>query len=364
MHEAYELGAAVGDRDAGNVRMSQLLEVVRAGGDPDRLRATAAEAVRWWVGVPAHAHAVAAGFLARAGELDAARRELDTVLAIEDWRTDRSYLWSVFAGELTVAAIALDDRAVCAQLLDDLLPLADTCAVNGALVCFMGAHAHRVGLLYAALGEPAQARSWLDRALDTHRRLGATRWEAETLAALRDDAPALRRVGDLWQVSYGGRSAHLPDVKGLHDLATLLARPGQEVAAIELMGTPGSGDETGEAVLDGAALTAYRRRLSQLDEDLADARHDHDLGRAERYADEREQVLTELRHATRPGGGSRRLGTTSSERARKAVTGRIRDAIQRIEAVLPELGAHLDRAIRTGTACSYRPDGIGSDRQP
>ena len=44
----------------------------------------AAEAVRWWIGAPAHAHAVAAGFYARAGEIDAARRELDTVLALED----------------------------------------------------------------------------------------------------------------------------------------------------------------------------------------------------------------------------------------------------------------------------------------
>ena len=39
----------------------------------------AALAIEWWVGAPAHAHAIAAGFLARAGDLDAARRELDTV---------------------------------------------------------------------------------------------------------------------------------------------------------------------------------------------------------------------------------------------------------------------------------------------
>ena len=182
--EAAELGEAVGDSDAGNVRMSQRLEVVRARADAAELRATAAEAVRWWVGVPAHAHAVAAGFYARAGDLDTARRELDTVLALDDWRTDRSYLWSVFIGELVAAAIALDDRPLCQQLLDDLLPVADTCAVNGALVCFMGAHAHRVGLLHAALGQPTPARHRLGQALDIHRRLGARAWEAETRAAL------------------------------------------------------------------------------------------------------------------------------------------------------------------------------------
>ena len=43
------------------------------------------------------------------------------------------------------------------------------------------------------------------------------------------------------------------------------------------------------------------------------------------------------------------------ERARKAVTARIRDAIRRIEAVHPELGAHLDRSVITGTSCRYDP---------
>jgi hypothetical protein len=101
-----------------------------------------------------------------------------------DWRGDRSYLWSVFVGEMTAAAIALEDQSLCEQLLADLVPAGDTCAVNGALVCFMGAHAHRVGLLHAALGQPALAQAWLTKALQVHRRLGARAWEAETLLEL------------------------------------------------------------------------------------------------------------------------------------------------------------------------------------
>ncbi len=92
--------------------MSQRLEIVRARNQPAELRDMAAEAVRWWIGAPAHAHAVAAGFYARAGDLETARRELDTVLALDDWRADRSYLWSVFIGEMAAAAIALQDRAL------------------------------------------------------------------------------------------------------------------------------------------------------------------------------------------------------------------------------------------------------------
>jgi hypothetical protein len=358
--DAAALGERVGDRDAGNVRMSQKLEVVRARADPDALRETAAEAVRWWVGAPAHAHAIAAGFLARAGDLDAARRHVDTVLALDDWRTDRSYLWSIFIGELVVAAIALRDAALCRHLLDDLLPLADTCAVNGALVCFQGAHAHRVGLLHAALGEPSPARERLEQALDIHRRLGARVWEAETRAAL--DAPevpatgsaSLRRVGDLWLASYKGQTAYLRDTKGLHDLAALLARPGDDVPALLLAG---AADVTGpgEPALDRVALSAYRRRLADLDGELAAARDRADLGRQERASAEREQLLAELGRSTRRDGTSRSLAATTAERARKAVSARIRDAIRRIAQSLPDLATHLDRTIHTRTACRYDP---------
>jgi AAA ATPase domain len=395
--EAALLGEKVGDSDAGNVRMSQLLEVVRARGDPAALRHTAGLAVEWWVGVPAHAHAVAAGFLARAGDVDRARHELDVVLSLDDWRTERSYLWSVFVGELVEAAVAVADRALCEQLLIDLMPVADSCAVNGALVCFMGAHAHRVGQLHAALGRSDAARDWLRRALDTHVTLGARAWEAETCAALvavggpgadsyaararaiaaelglaglavrlgtePDEPPAagsgasLRQVGDMWEVGYGGRTAYLRDVKGLHDLAALLARPGVELAAIDLAGTTGGPrrPEIADPALDRAALAAYRRRLVQIADDLADAELNHDIGRAGRARDEREWIVAELRRSTRPGGAARTLGATTAERARKAVTARIRDAIRRIAEVMPDLAAHLDRSVRTGTTCRYDP---------
>lgn len=398
--EAAELGTAVEDTDTENVRMAQQLEVVRARGEPRRLRDTAEQAVRWWVGVPAYAHAVAAGLLARAGDLGDARRELDTVLALDDWREDRSYLWPVYMGELTAAAVALDDQPFCQQLLDDLLPVADTCAVGSALCCFMGSNAHRVGLLYSTLGQPDLSRHWLQRALDTHRRLGARAWEAETCAALAAlggndsrrhgsrareladelgltavaamldpvttatpagaDRPELRRDGDMWRASFHGRSAYLRDAKGLHDLAILLARPGVDVPTLELAGAAAqfapSTDGAAAPVLDRAALVAYRRRIADLDEERTDAERTHDLGRERRAGDEREQLLIELRRATRPGGSSRQLGSTAAERARKAVSGRIRDAIRHIHDVLPELGAHLDRTIRTGGSCSYAPD--------
>jgi hypothetical protein len=62
--------------------------------------------------------------------------------------------------------------------------------------------------------------------------------------------------------------------------------------------------------------------------------------------------VRELAAATGLGGRGRLLGD-QSERARKAVTARIRDAIARIERLHPALGAHLRASVTTGTFCAY-----------
>jgi hypothetical protein len=131
----------------------------------------------------------------------------------------------------------------------------------------------------------------------------------------------------------------------------------RRAGAIDLAGVTG-GQRRPEAsglTLDRAALAAYRRRLVELADDIANAELNDDIGRAGRARDEREWIVAELRRSTRPGGAARTLGVTTAERARKAVTARIRDAIHRITEVMPDLGAHLDRSVRTGNICRYDP---------
>jgi hypothetical protein len=393
---AEALGVRVGESDAGNVRMSQLLEITRARGDPDALRDMADRAVRWWTGAPGHAHAVAAGFLARAGDVDRSRHELDIALALPDLLTDRSYLWSVFIGELVAAAIAVRDTPLCERLLEELQPVRDGCAVNAACVCFAGAHAQRLGELHTTLDRPEPARMFLEQAQRTHRGLGARAWEAESCAALAaldgPDAPTpadrarslatelglsgivarlgrpdpapprvIESDGTVCRVRWDGRTEVLRDAKGLRDLCTLLDRPGVDVPAVEL--ADAAVDVTmpePDRILDRTAVAAYRRRLATLEERLADADANQDPDRWARAATERRQLLAELRRASRPGGRARSLGPTTAERARKAVTARIRDAIEHIREVHPDLAAHLDRTVRTGVTCRYQPeDGVG-----
>jgi hypothetical protein len=80
------------------------------------------------------------------------------------------------------------------------------------------------------------------------------------------------------------------------------------------------------------------------------------MGRLERARLEREFLIAELTRAAGLGGRRRRMGD-DVERARTAVTARIRDTIRRIERADPVLADHFRRFVRTGTFCSYDPVG-------
>ena len=148
----------------------------------------------------------------------------------------------------------------------------------------------------------------------------------------------------------------MPHAKGLADIATLVRHPGREVPALELAGG-GSGSAQRDDLTDLPALRAYRRRLAELQDELDGAQVNGDLARMERLTDEREQLLAEVRRTTGFGGRVRGAANDPAERARKAVSGRIRDAIRRMDAAAPDLAAHLDRSIQTGLRCSYMPTG-------
>jgi hypothetical protein len=151
------------------------------------------------------------------------------------------------------------------------------------------------------------------------------------------------------------------DAKGLADLAVLLAAPGREIAAADLVAAAGAGlagrADLGlgaDEVFDQTARRQIRARLADLAGQIAEAESWNDPERAARASTERDILLRELAAATGQGGRARLLGD-QSERARKAVTARIRDVIGRIEQAHPALGAHLRASVTTGTRCSYSP---------
>jgi hypothetical protein len=300
-------------------------------------------------------------------------------------------------GEVAARSGDLELAAACLGWLE---PYAGRSVMTANLGFLLGSVDRVLGVISGALGELDAAGRWFEQAVSLHRRTGGHPWVArslvdwaevhpdraearrlasdgrelaERLGMARDvdraDAvlaarperggapgPVFRRAGDLWELAYRGRTAFVRDGKGMHHLAALLAVPGQEVHAIDLVvaGT-GSVESGALPVLDPQAKQAYRQRLAELEAELDEAEAFGDPERATRARLEREALVEQLTSGFGLGGATR-SGGSSSERARVSATRAIRAALGRIGKALPELGAHLDRSVSTGTYCSYRPD--------
>ncbi len=159
--------------------------------------------------------------------------------------------------------------------------------------------------------------------------------------------------GDLWTMEFDGKSVVLPEVKGFHDLQTLLENPGQPFHCAELMDAKLL--DSGAEVLDNKAKSAYQRKILELQEEIEQAEDLNDFHRSSDLQKEYDELLEHLTGALGLGGRSRKSGGTV-EKARSAVTWRIRSAISKIEKEHPRLGIHLSNSVRTGTTCSYTPE--------
>jgi hypothetical protein len=157
----------------------------------------------------------------------------------------------------------------------------------------------------------------------------------------------------VWDAGYRGRVVTLRASKGLADLAVLLASPGQEHHCLDLTGAGVQDSSTGE-VIDAAARRAYETRIRDLQEEVDDAELANDLARAERAQAELDALVDHLTAALGRGGRTRR-GAATAERARSAVTQRLRSTMRQLADAHPELGRHLRASITTGLYCSYTP---------
>jgi tetratricopeptide (TPR) repeat protein len=192
-----------------------------------------------------------------------------------------------------------------------------------------------------------------------------------------------RNEGEYWTVGYRGKSFRLKDTKGLGYLAHLLRHPTAEFHVLDLAGgiSQREDDEPGQSVqgiprgeedleragihvtslgdagemLDEEAKATYRRRLSELREELEDAKERGNVKRAEQAEQEIDALTTELSRAVGLGGRNRKAAS-ASERARQSISKTIKTVLERIAQSDAALGDILSRCIKTGTFCSYQPD--------
>lgn len=288
---------------------------------------------------------------ALAGRADDARTELaQWAHRIREMTMDAEWLPAVV--QLADIASLAGNHVLVEWAREQLEPHAAVWSVEGIGAAIRGPAARALAELATAAGDGAAADRW--RARTDHLVLDAG------LPVARDAvAPGARliREGDAWVVTFGARVARVRDSKGMRDIAELVVRPGKAIAALDLAG---AGQptvvqaSTGER-LDATARAQYRQRLAELESELDDADRAGDIARSERLTLEHDLLAAELAGAYGLGGRPRRAGS-SAERARTAVTTRVKDALRRLDAVHPAAANHLRRAVRTGTFCTYDPD--------
>jgi tetratricopeptide (TPR) repeat protein len=171
----------------------------------------------------------------------------------------------------------------------------------------------------------------------------------------------LRCEGDTWALTFEGQTIRMRDRKGMQYVARMLEEPQREFHVLDLVGvdTPLAASEVGGdagPLLDAKAKEAYRRRLAEIEEDIEEAERLGDLGRAMHAKTEREVLTRELARAFGISGRDRPAAGSAAERARVSVTRAIRQVLTRVTEHHALLGAHLDRAIKTGAYCAYAPD--------
>jgi hypothetical protein len=115
-----------------------------------------------------------------------------------------------------------------------------------------------------------------------------------------DRAPVFRREGEYWTIAYDAAVVRLRDAKGLRYLEPLLRHPARSFHVAELIRVTARPHLPRAAAEDGSAEAV--------------------------------------------------------ERARKAVTNRIRQTVARIASVHQALGLHLRNAVHTGARCVYTPE--------
>ncbi len=168
-------------------------------------------------------------------------------------------------------------------------------------------------------------------------------------------ANMFRQEGALWTVCFEQRVVHVADLKGYRDIAYLLGHAEEDVHCLTLAGRDDAVSSKGEEVLDERARREYRAQIRELRTDVADATDANDPGRAARAQEELDTLLAEIGRATGIGGRTRKMGD-SAERARSAVTWRIRKAVKALTDRHPALARHLNNSLQTGVFCRYSPE--------
>ena len=414
--ECFELGTAAGDVDATGWYAAQTAAIRWYQGRLPELVPMLSELVHSATlsVVDNSCLAVLALAAATAGDRSKATSTLAVLRRRDLTRLPRSSSWLVTMNGIVETAHLLEDTETSEQAYRLLGPFAHLpMMLSLGVACFGSVH-HALGVASLTMGEAdravdhlreavrqnlalahwpavAASRSRLAQALELRGGAEDARAARRELAAVAEETAAwdvtaqhptrtaslsCTRQGQRWRFDLAARRALVEHSIGMLHLAVLIANPGQEIAAIDLIsGLSGlseaaadlvSGQEPGrraaasvphmsaQPILDPVASREYRLRLTQLGAEIEDLEARGLVEKVAHARRERDWLLTELAGAIGLGGRSRSV-PNETERARIAAGKAIRRAVARIAGVDPAIGEHLRETVHTGVLCSYRP---------
>jgi hypothetical protein len=188
------------------------------------------------------------------------------------------------------------------------------------------------------------------------------------------------KAGEFWEIAYQGPKFVLKDCKGLGYLAFLLDNPNKDFHVLTMVARVDKADpdavvaeatgmtledlgkegispsrlDSDDQLLDTDAITNYKTRLEDLDEEIRIAQETRDTKRELYATDEKQWIEKQLKQATGLFGRKRTF-SDDGERARSKIQQQIKGVLDRIAEYDLALYRHLKSAIGTGFECSYRP---------
>jgi tetratricopeptide (TPR) repeat protein len=337
---------------------------------------------------------------AESGDIVSARRQLTHLDALDgsglaEAEQASSIALVALMCQSSTAAV-LDDRDRGSQLYRRLLPYVNLPTMASLAVACFGSTHYGAAMASRAAGHEDLAARHFELAIEANQQLGnrpaealATAELAESLDRLghandasrrRRDAISLASGMDMtarverwlsirprrpvecaaeltarpdgWEFRVDDRSIVVPTSTGMGYIAQLIERAPHPVNVDDLTG--GTVKTSAHEIVDAETIRRYRRHLTDLEREIADADADADLERAASLRIEFDTVLTTIQRDLRLDGSSRRFAD-STERARSAVQKAIRRAIDRVTETDAELGQALRASVMTGYECRFEP---------
>jgi hypothetical protein len=363
--DATDAGQAAGLPDAWMVVASQRAYSALQSGDLATCAEVAEKAESFALAEGSAAVCAEAAFMwVGAGRLERAAALVSTFHGPTLDRLRRDVNWLLTLQCVLEAALTVGDREVIQNASRLLGPFAGRAVFNAGAMMFHGFTDDTLCRAAAMLGDTESAGRLRSQALAAYEGLGARWWLDRLESGLQpaimptSTTAHLRALGGgLWVVGSGTSPVPVKGLRGFVYLVELLRCPHQPVAALDLSG--GGTSVLAESglgeVIDRQALSAYRQRLADVQEELREAQEWADAGRVVVLTSERDALIDEIGAATGLRGRLRVSGS-SGERARVAVQKAITAAIERIATVDEPMARHLRAYVHTGLLCRYEPD--------